>query len=129
MIETAVYTRLSTFAGLAALVSLRIYPNIMPQNTTMPACVYNVVSAQREKAMTPVTVMTTKRIQVNSYGTTYASAKAVSEQVRAALQWWHGTVSGVVVHYSELQNDMDFYDDAAFLHGVMNDFLITFTEA
>ena len=47
-LEEALYTYLSTYAGLIALTSTRIYPEEKPQNCIMPAVVYSRISTPRE---------------------------------------------------------------------------------
>jgi hypothetical protein len=50
MIDDAMYSYLSTYAGLVALVSKRIYPIVMPLNVTLPAVSYQRISTERVHA-------------------------------------------------------------------------------
>ena len=111
--ETALYSYLSNFAGLAALVSTRIYPRQLPQNSTLPAVVYQRISGPRVHAMGSDPGITYPRYQFTCHGTTPASAEAVSDQIRRAFQNYSGTmggVGGVTVHYCESEDGPNDYD-------------------
>ena len=82
-IETDLFTRLSTFPGL---VGTGIYPMVLPVNTTFPAATYQRISGIREQAHDGDSGLQHGRWQFSCWGLTYASALAVAEQVRLALQ-------------------------------------------
>lgn len=127
-IEESLFTRLSTHAGLSALVSARIYPLILPQKPTLPAVTYTRVSGERVSAMGADTVIARPRFQVSCFASTYASARAVAAQVRAALQRWRGTVGGVVIQDSFIESEIDLYEDDTKLYHTALDFEIIHEE-
>ena len=49
-IEEALYSKLTGDAGVAALVSTRIYPNVVPQDIALPAVAYQRISTVRDMA-------------------------------------------------------------------------------
>ena len=124
MIEETLYTRLSTFAGLTALVSTRIYPVIMPQGIDKPALVYQLISSTRESCMVKDVGLVRARFPVTTWGPTFAGVKAIIEQVRQALQRW--TTSGVQDTY--ILGQYDLYDDATFQYGAAIDAQVVYEE-
>ncbi len=128
VVEEAIYSRLSTHAGVSALVGSRIYPSLMPQNVTLPALTYIKVAGPRVSAMSIDTGVARPRFQVSCWSQTYSQAKALAAQVRAALQRWRGTESGVVIQASFMENEIDLYDNETELHHVALDFEISHEE-
>ena len=124
MIEETIFTRLSTFAGLAALVSTRIYPVIMPQGAVKPAITYQLISSTRESCMVKDDGIVRARFQITAWGETFTGVKAVIEQVRQALQRW--STSGVQDTYIDGQYDL--YDEGAYLHGAAIDAMVVYEE-
>ena len=80
------YNILSNYAGLTALVSTRLNPLRIPHESAFPAISYNLVSIITSPTNTSHSRTDFARVQVNSFGTTFASATAVAEQVRAAFE-------------------------------------------
>lgn len=87
-IEAVLYARLSTFAGLAALIGNRAYPNVAPQGVSVPFLTWRWVSDVGYPAMGQDSGLTSARIQVDVIAASYLSMRAVSRQVRAALNRW-----------------------------------------
>ena len=134
IIEEALYTYLSTHAGLSALVSTRVYPVVMPQGCTLPAVTYQKIDGPRVHAMGSDAGLAHPRFQVSCWGSTYKSTKDVAAQVRAALQDYTGTMGGaggVSVGGVFLDDENDLFDDAAGtgVYHVALDFIVWHTEA
>ena len=113
--ETALYNYLSTYSGLAALISIRIYPLILPQTPTYPAVVWQQISGPRVHAMGDDPGITSPRYQFTCYGATHADAVAVAKQVRLAFENYSGTMGGtggVTVYHAEVENQLSQYNDA-----------------
>ena len=128
-IEAEIYTRLSGFAGLSALVSTRIYPRgEMPQNVEMPALSYQRISAERPSAMGVDTGLVRARFQFDCWSGvhrddtegTFDESRAVFEQVRLALQRWR-TTSGTIVQDTFIVGDQDLYEtESKTFHAVLD---------
>jgi hypothetical protein len=116
--EAALEARLVDYAGLAALVATRIYPNTLPQAGTLPAVVYQRLPGQRVRAMHADTGLVRARFWLHVYAATYASAKAVATQVIGALNRWSGTSATVVVQNMETDDGQDSYDPDSRQHHV-----------
>ena len=127
-IEALIYTRLSGFAGLAALVGTRIYPNVAPQNVAAPYIVYRRVTAGRPGAMQADTGIVRGRFQVDVFDGTFDGAAAVREQIRQALQRWR-SAGPPVVQATFLDTQIDLYEDDTGLHHLADDYEINYLEA
>ena len=125
-IENAIYSRLSGYAGLSALVSTRIYPSLMPQDTTMPAVTYQRISGLPISLLSSDTDIIDARFQFSCFASTYDSGRAVVKQIRLALQRWSGTEATVTILDSLMENDTDLYDPDTMLHYPVVDFLISY---
>ena len=127
-IEGAIFARLSGFAGLTALVVSRIYPELAPQSPTSPFLTYSRIStAPRESAMGTDAGLVLPRFQVSSWADgegAFETARAVAEQVRAALQRFRGTLASTEILDSFLDHERHIYDGELQLHQVAMDFLI-----
>lgn len=129
-IESAIYSRLSGFAGLSALVSTRIYPNVLAQNATLPAVVYQRISAGRISLMGVDAAVLPARFQFTAWATGHTAAAAVRDQVRQALQRWSQT-GPPVVQDTYIENEIDLFDegdDGTVLAQLVLDALIWFEE-
>ena len=110
VVEEALFTRLSGFAGLTALVAARIYPVMLPQDVVLPAVSYRRIAGSRTSAMGSDTGLAHPRFEVNAWSQDYLTAKQVKEQLRAALQRWRGTVSGVEILDTFILGERDDYE-------------------
>ena len=90
----AVYTVLSGYAGLQALVgngdspeTYRIHAILMPQDQSVPAVTFQRVSDERVLTMTDAggAGVVRDRIRITSWSKTLGEAQAVAEQVRLAM--------------------------------------------
>ena len=113
-LDESLYARLSTYAGLIALTSTRIYPLMLPQTPTLPAITYYRVNAPTEHVMGETTSdieRATYRIQC--WGATLTSARAVAAQVIAALDGFKGLLGGAtgVRCWVTQVNQVDLGDD------------------
>lgn len=86
---------LAAQAGVAAVVSGRIYPLVLPRlNRTYPAISYQVISDPPAAGASDGTLEARQaRIQVNCWALTYAAADALADAVVAALRG-NGDLSG-----------------------------------
>jgi hypothetical protein len=126
-----VYNILSNYAGLTSLVSTRLNPLRIPQESAFPAISYNLVSVVASPTNTSHSRTDFARVQVNSFGTTFASATAVAEQVRAAFEaaTLPGTFNGVKCQAIEFDSELQLTDDEAGFSGiyqVSQDFIINY---
>ncbi len=82
-------------SSLSALVSDRIYWSKMEPSSLLPRINMTVVSDVADYNMDSASGLRVARVQIDCYGETYASARAVSRAVEAAIGGYKGT-SGAV---------------------------------
>jgi len=128
MLEKAIFTRLSTDAGITALAGNRIYPQILPQNPTLPAITYFRVSTTKPYAQSNSVNIAQARLQISCWAETYSVMKSLVEAVRKSLDGFSGVVNGIQIT-SYLNTCYDLYDDdTGIYHGIV-DFKIFYEEA
>lgn len=126
-IEETVYTRLSEYTGLSALVANRIYPNIKAQDATMPCVTYRRVSSIRFSAMGEDAEVVKSRFQVDVWAMTYDEASAVRDQVVSAMQRWkNGT--GTVVQDTFIITETDLFETDTRQHHIAIDIEINYIQ-
>ena len=134
-IEEGLVVFLKAHAGLAALVGVRIKPDFLPQKSDLPCLTYQRISTPRV-----ITHDTTgsagtayPRIQFDAYAITRKGAKAIVDQLRAALQGYTGsmgtspntvTVQAAIVDDEEITRE----PETGFFRG-RSDYLIWHQEA
>jgi len=90
----SIFTRLSTYAGLAALTGTRVYPMRLPQNVTLPAVVYRIISKTPQQQLQGGSGLYVARVQVTAFGSSYDSAWDTADQVLLALHDFTGLLGG-----------------------------------
>lgn len=106
--ETRLYEILTAHAPLAALVSTRIYPDAMPENTTYPAIVFARASTEPIVMLSGVADGELATLTVESWSKTRSAAADVADAVQSALQ----------VELESIETATAVYDPETDLHGV-----------
>jgi len=121
MIENLLYTRLSTYAGLIALVSTRIYPVKAPASTLKPFIVYYKISDVRNTSHSGFSNLSMTRFQISVYSETYIAAKNIRSQVIACMENWidRPTIQAVLP-----AGENDIYEDDTKIFHLPLDFII-----
>jgi len=119
-IEETLFTRLSTHAGLIALVGARIYPLVAPEGVAKPFVIYQRISTGGPHTMGTDPPLESPRFQVSAYGDTYSSAKTVAVQILAALQDY----TNATIQRSFYENATDIYEPGTFLYHIPADFIV-----
>ncbi len=89
-IGRGVYTFLQTKSGVTNLISTRMSPQRLPQNVTLPAATFRVVSGSGHKHFTGSTNTGTCRLQIVSYAATHIGAAALDEAIRVEMEHYTG---------------------------------------
>lgn len=109
----ALYSYLSTHAGVNALVGTRVFPQVVPQGEPRPAIAYFKVSDPTGRTFGR-RFFAKPRYQFNCWGESYASARAVGDAVKSALENYAGMMggdAGVKVRMTYFQDDQELYDE------------------
>lgn len=83
--ESDLYTLLSGNAGVAALVSTRIYPDLVPEGKTLPYIGYERVSTEPVNALSGAQLGALVGLTVACWAGTRVAAEALADAVVAAL--------------------------------------------
>jgi len=126
--EEHLFSRLSGFAGITALISSRIYPIKIPPNTTMPALTYTRISGRRIESLLGNSALCYARYQLDAWGRKYSDVKALAEQVRLCLEGYKGTLAGVIFYGVNYLGDQDLYEDDTEVFRVSMDFVVHHNE-
>lgn len=83
-----VYLLLAGNSGVTALVGTNIFPaGMIPQEVTArPVITYQTIAGSPENVLTDRAPVDFERVQIDCWGTTFASAQAVADAVRAACE-------------------------------------------
>lgn len=91
-IEQSLFTALSDSASVAALIgngdsptTVRLYPEVAPDEVTRPYAVYSVISAVKPMTFSGRSTLENARIQIDCYSDTYAEARTLSDTILAAV--------------------------------------------
>lgn len=112
-LESDMYTSLTTHAGLSALISTRLYPDVAPQNATRPYVVYQRISTRKTQAISGVVVSQLARIQFAIYADTALEVLNVAIQIQAALLAM--AESTVTIYERPLENERTTYEEQSLL--------------
>lgn len=119
---------LKGYAGLTALISTRVYLAPFPQGATLPLLTIQRIDTPRELTHDTAGATGTlahPRFQFDAWALTYASAKGITDQVRAALNGHVGsTGTGVTIRGALVQNERPDYDAETALWRVMSDYTV-----
>ena len=105
-IDEALVARLKAYTGLTALISLRVFPEELPQGTELPAVTYITISDYKIHTLKGQDVLARPSIQFTALGLTKSTVNAVGEQIKLALSDYQGTLSGLTIQKIELTNDL-----------------------
>lgn len=112
VIEEALRTVLTGNGTVSGLVGTRIYPLVLPQGVTLPAIAYQRISGVREHTHDKTGDLARPRFQWTCVATTYSSAKALANAVRAALDNYRATASTVVIEAIYVENEIDVFNES-----------------
>ena len=127
-----VYNILSNNAALTALISTRLNPVRIPQESSFPAVSYQLVSEIPNPTKSGHSRTEFARVQVNAYGITLASTESVASAIRTAFEavTLPNTFNNIKCQTIEYDGELQTADDtAAFagLYQISQDYIINFT--
>ncbi|HEX7119397.1 MAG TPA: DUF3168 domain-containing protein [Longimicrobiales bacterium] len=100
----------------------RIFPLVLPQDATFPAVTYQQISSVRTHAMGQDGAIIRVRVQINSWGRSYAEARTLAGEVETQLSRFKGTVGGTRVLDVLLDNEIETYESETQARRVIQDF-------
>ena len=120
----AIYSRLSGYAGLTALVGTRVYPVVLPEAVTFPCVRHLQVSLVPTVAHDGDQSVDVVREQFDIYAATDLAADAILAQLRAALGGVRFTVGTLKVS-ARPANVVELYDSIYEKYRRVVDFFLT----
>lgn len=105
-IEEALIAHLLTKTALTALIGTRIMPDDISGGAALPALTYQKISDVKTHTHQGQSKTESPMIQFTAYATKKSSARAISNQVKAALCDHKGILSGLTVQYITLENEL-----------------------
>lgn len=84
--ETIVFSALSGYAGLTAIVSARIYPDVLPEKTIYPAVVFSREATSPIRSISGHYFGSDVSMQVGCWGNTRTEADSAGDQASEALE-------------------------------------------
>ena len=124
-IEQAVHSIIEAAATTAAA---RIYIQTLPPEVTLPALAYTRVSTPRTRSLTGFSKLARPRLQYIAWAATYAAAKALADEVFAAVDGYQNTIDGVEIQSAFVDNEISMYDPESKRYGVLVEILVAQTE-
>ncbi len=112
-----------------ALLSGRIYTGRVSVDTGYPCAVIQLASTRPNPTKTGASEVDFCRVQVDIYGSTAASADAVSSAIRAAIDYISEqtvTVSGTSVHVGRIdfENEYGDFEDAPGIYRKITEYMV-----
>lgn len=105
-VEADLYTKLSTYGGLTALVGSRIKPAPLPEDIVLPAVSWQLVSDPPNMNLSGVDNFRQPRFQVTAWANSRLATIDVAEQILAALDNW----TAGAVQFAVCMDGTDLYD-------------------
>ncbi len=141
MISDSLYRHLSQDAGVAALVSTRIYPLVIPQQvyteaTKQPCLVYTLDTNARHVRFSGSDTLVRGILQVDCYSRSYSVAQDLAAEVRDALLDYSGAMqantsplTSVPVQTIHLESETNLMDEEPGLYRVLQRYVVWYDEA
>jgi len=136
ILEEGIRSYLAGFAGISALVGTRIYPLVIPQGATLPCITYQRISTPRISTHDGSGMsgdLSSPRFQFDAWATTLSSVKAITDQIRAALNGKTGSIGTAPYAYTIraalADNEQPEYDPESELYRGRSDYIIWHQEA
>lgn len=112
---SAVKTFLTANAGVLALTSTRIYPDVLPQGysvATGGALTYTIISTTHDHLINGLSGIARSRVEFAAFGATRLAANAIAEAVRASgFVGTVGVVGGVTIESVMIADGIQTLDE------------------
>ena len=126
-LESAFYTLITGDGPTAALIGTRCYPETLPQNPTLPAVRYNLVTAGPIGTHDAAGGLVRATVQVDAVAATYAAARTLADTIKAKLNGYRAG-SGTI-RTALWDNENPAWDDETGQKIVSIDFTVYYQES
>lgn len=126
IVTKAIYNILSTYAGLTALVSTRIYPMVAAQQAAIPYVVFDVPRTEPVNRTSGKAFMNQIQVKVSAFSKDFNEAASVSEQIQAALnRVAAGTYGGVSLQVVLFSDEYPIFHDEDDTHEIQSEYRVS----
>lgn len=124
--EAALINRLLADAGVGAVVARRVTPVRRDQGGLLPALVLHRVGGSHDYHLGGASGLVASRVQIDCWGSTYASAKAAAAATKAALNGARWVANPVRVDAVLIEGERDdtFDEGGKALYRTSLDFMV-----
>lgn len=126
-IDDALYSLISGDAGVAALISDRVYPDLLPEKVTFPAMTYQEISLTPTVSHDGDSHLDESRYQFDCYAATRSGARAIADALRTLLSGKRTSQPGFVIHSAFLANALSGYETGLNAWRYTVDYLISYS--
>ena len=127
-IEDALFTLLTGDSGVAALISNRLYPLVVPDGATLPAVAYQQISLVPMKTHSGPDDLRHERYQFTIHGSGYDSARAVKRALIDCMDGYGGDLGSVSIKEIQVQNEYDGFNLDSDMATARMDVIVHFKE-
>ena len=120
-VATLLRAGLAEDSGIAAIVSTRIYPLLLPQTPTLEAITYQRISSTGQNGTSE---RKESRWQINCWAATYGETVALAAAVKSFVEEWHDVSETPGIDFARVVNELDDYDDVADVYRSILDIML-----
>jgi hypothetical protein len=126
MIESGVVSLIKADTDLATVVGGQIYPVIVPATASYPCLSYHTMSKPPEVALDR-SAQETARIQIDCWGLSYGSVKALQQKIHTLLDGFQGICpDGTDISLCVRDVEADYWESDAKVFRAMSEYLIEY---
>lgn len=130
-IGSAINAKLLGTAGVSAICSTRGFPDVLPNNATLPAYVYTTISDIPAYQMGGEAGVATARVQIDCYAATRKDCDALAAAIRTAISGQRFTQGSYKIRTCHIDNaftdeDQPIDGTQAWRYLTITDFLINY---
>lgn len=102
-IAQVIRTLVLTDSTVSSTVALRFYPDVLPEEPTLPACTIRVIDTIPSATLDTSGEVLQARIQISCFAETRIAANSLCEAIRTAISKYRGTASSVQIQEIDLE--------------------------
>jgi hypothetical protein len=99
-------------SSLSDQISTRMYPDALPQSSTLPAVSYRKISGVHDHYVEGYSGVCTARITFDCYAATRSSAEAVADAIAELMNGLRGTYSSVDILDVQYDSGPEYYEES-----------------
>lgn len=131
-IEEGIYALLTTNVAVAAIVGTRVYPKALPQDVTLPAITYDLITPQDMTSHSGMDGTAFPHYQITGWAETPDAVRDLMKAVRICMNGYKGTItvgaSSIVIQSCLLSGGVDDSDPETQRHMRAQDYTIYHAE-